>query len=70
MNDALVFGTPPDGPDVTDASSVTTPINQVPSLETTKTQVFEDNGDGREDIGDTLNYTITVENTGNIPSAG
>ncbi len=70
INDALVTGTPPVGANVTDASSVTTPINQVPALEATKTQVFEDNGDGREDIGDTLNYTITVENTGNIPVSG
>ena len=70
INDASVTGTPPSGPDVTDDSDVTTPINQVPSIETTKTQVFEDNGDGREDIGDTLRYTITVENTGNIPVSG
>lgn len=70
VNDAAVAGTPPDGPDVTDTSSATTPINQVPGIETTKTQVFEDNGDGREDIGDTLNYTITVENTGNVPVSG
>lgn len=70
VNDALVSGTPPAGPDVTDPSSVTTPINQAPAIETTKTQVFQDNGDGREDIGDTLNYTITVENIGNIPVSG
>ena len=70
VNDASVTGTPPDGPDVTDTSSVTLPLPQVPGLEATKTQVFEDNGDGREDIGDTLNYTITVENTGNIPVSG
>lgn len=70
VNDASVTGTPPSGPDVTDDSSVTLPLPQVPSLEATKTQVFEDNGDGREDIGDTLRYTITVENTGNIPVSG
>lgn len=70
VNDASVTGTPPDGPDVTDDSSVTLPLPQVPGLEATKTQVFEDNGDGREDIGDTLNYTITVENIGNIPVSG
>lgn len=70
VNDASVSGTPPDGPDVTDDSSVATPLPQVPGLETTKTQVFQDNGDGREDIGDTLIYTITVENIGNIPVSG
>ncbi|MEO1196154.1 MAG: SdrD B-like domain-containing protein [Pseudomonadota bacterium] len=70
INDALVTGTPPDGPDQTDPGSVTTPINQVPGLETTKTQVFVDNGDGVQGIGDTLNYTITVENIGNIPVSG
>ena len=70
VNDATVTGTPPSGPDVTDDDSVTTPLPQVPQIEATKTQVFEDNGDGREDIGDTLRYTITVENTGNIPVSG
>ncbi|MEO1238533.1 MAG: SdrD B-like domain-containing protein, partial [Pseudomonadota bacterium] len=70
INDALVTGTPPTGPDLTDPGSVTTPITQVPGLEATKTLVFVDNGDGFDGEGDTLEYTITVENIGNIPVSG
>jgi uncharacterized repeat protein (TIGR01451 family) len=39
----------------------------LPSIETTKTQVFTDDGDGRDSVGDLITYEITVENTGNVP---
>lgn len=37
----------------------------LPALETTKTQTVVDNGDGVTGVGDTIQYTITVKNTGN-----
>ena len=37
----------------------------VPELEVTKTATVADNGDGINGEGDTINYTITVANTGN-----
>ncbi len=40
----------------------------LPGIEATKTQTYVDvNGDGRHDAGDRIDYTITVENTGNTP---
>ncbi|MEZ5777045.1 MAG: SdrD B-like domain-containing protein [Paracoccaceae bacterium] len=38
-----------------------------PGIEVTKTQAVVDNGDGRNGVGDRVDYTITVENTGNVP---
>ena len=70
INLAQVTGTPPAGPNVTDTDTVTVPIAQVPALEATKTQVLTDNGDGVDGVGDTLTYTITVENIGNAPVSG
>ena len=38
----------------------------VPALEVTNTATVADNGDGINGEGDTINYTITVANTGNV----
>jgi uncharacterized repeat protein (TIGR01451 family) len=54
-------------PTVCDTATETVDQLPLPALETTKTQVFTDNGDGIDGVGDTLTYTITVENTGNTP---
>lgn len=74
-NQALVSGTPPAGDDVedlsgpepnTDAETIV-PMTRLAALETTKTQVLTDNGDGVDSVSDLITYTITVENTGNVP---
>ena len=41
-------------------------IPHQPSIEITKTSVENDGGDGAMDVGDTIDYTITVTNTGNV----
>ncbi len=67
LNTASVVGTAPDGGGTfTDDSSADVPLNRVPLIETTKTQVF-DNLDGLDSICDVVTYTITVENIGNVP---
>jgi len=74
-NQATVRGTPPAGEDVedlsgpepgTDAETIV-PMTRLAALETTKTQVLTDNGDGVDSVGDLITYTITVENIGNVP---
>ncbi|MEC7084524.1 MAG: hypothetical protein VXW60_00135, partial [Bacteroidota bacterium] len=48
-----------------------TEMDQIPSIEVIKTAVvFDNNGDGKNGIGDTIEYTITVENTGNTDLTG
>nr|AOE13304.1 putative internalin [uncultured bacterium] len=45
-------------------------INPNPIIETTKTASINDNGDGELGLGDTIEYTITVENLGNVTLSG
>ncbi len=45
-------------------------ILQIPTIEVTKTAVLVDNGDGVNGAADTITYTITVENTGNVSLSG
>lgn len=59
-----------DFPDICDTTTETVVQLPLPSIETTKTQEVIDNGDGIEGVGDTVRYTITVENTGNVPVTG
>jgi uncharacterized repeat protein (TIGR01451 family) len=54
-----------DNPGLTDTAIETVVQGAISSIEATKTQVLVDNGDGRDDVGDTVVYTISVENTGN-----
>ena len=41
-------------------------VSCIPSIEAVKTASITDNGDGVTGLGDTIIYTITVENTGNV----
>jgi uncharacterized repeat protein (TIGR01451 family) len=54
-------------PTVCDTATETVNQLPIPAIETTKTQVLIDDGNGVTGVGDTLIYTITVENTGNTP---
>ncbi len=77
-NQATVSGTPPGGgapitdlsDDPADPTSGDDPtvvdIPQTPSIELTKFGTFDDGGNGIADIGDQINFTFRVENTGNV----
>ena len=43
-----------------------TVIERTPGIEITKTSTITDEGDGQTGLGDTITYTISVENTGNL----
>ncbi len=72
-NSALATAKDPQGVNVTDRSGTTlttnddtvTPVTQTPSISATKSGVYVDaNNDGITSIGDYINYTFVVTNTG------
>ncbi|WP_181366336.1 DUF7507 domain-containing protein [Albidovulum aquaemixtae] len=54
-------------PVICDQATETVVQLPLPAIEVTKTQNVVDNGDGVTGVGDRVDYTITVENTGNTP---
>uniref|UniRef100_UPI003A93DC9D DUF7507 domain-containing protein n=1 Tax=Joostella sp. TaxID=2231138 RepID=UPI003A93DC9D len=68
INEAEVAGTDPQNASVGATSEVTTPLLKAPSLELIKTSaaITDVNGNGLDDAGDTIAYTFTVTNTGNV----
>ena len=62
-----VIETSDDGDDTDDNTTADTYISPNPSIEVIKTYtVSDDNPDGQTGEGDTITYTIVVENTGNV----
>ena len=55
-----------DIPTLTDTTIETVVQGPRPAIEVVKTQVFTDNGDGRDDVGDLVTYTIDATNVGNM----
>jgi len=67
FNTATVTGTDPNGDPVSDPDDHTEPLPQAPSIELVKTGTFQDEkNDGNADVGETISYTFTVTNTGDV----
>ena len=68
VSDTSDNGNDGDG-NTTDDKTITT-ITASPSIEVTKTVTVTDNGDGITGLADIVQYTIAVQNTGNITLSG
>ncbi len=63
-NSAAVVGTPPSGPDVTDADAITLTSTASPSISLTKST------SDPLTVGGTMTYDVVAENTGNVTLSG
>ncbi|MTI18970.1 DUF11 domain-containing protein [Rhodobacteraceae bacterium RKSG542] len=59
-----------DNPTACDTATETVVQGAIDGIEATKTQMFSDEGDGLDGVGDTITYTIAVQNTGNTTLSG
>ncbi len=71
-NTATASGKSPAGAAVTsNASQTDTPINQAPALQLTKSAAVTDvDGDGKTDLGDKIQWSFLVKNTGTVTLTG
>ena len=67
-NTASVTSKDPSGSDVTDSTDSATEdlIPRTAAMTVVKTADVDDNGDDKNGVGDVIQYTVTVTNTGNV----
>ena len=67
-NTASVTSKDPEGNDVTDSTDSATEdlIPRTAAMSVVKTASVDDNGDTKNGVGDVIQYTVTVTNTGNV----
>ena len=67
-NTASVTSKDPSGTDVTDSTDSATEdlIPRTAAMTVVKTASVDDNGDNKNGVGDVIQYTVTVTNTGNV----